>query len=382
LLGHWIGLLFLCALFIMDQLSKRVYDLSDSVKDKSRKLKAFLEAHPSVDVNLHRGEDGDRALSAAAYQGHVACTRLLIDAKADLKARSNDGTTALYWASRYGNLDCVEVLIESKADVQTATDDGVTPAHVAAHYGQYQCLNLLIDAKADVNARDNNAWTPAMAACQEDRLTCLQMLVDAKADLAARCNNGYDSVYSAMRLPSEEPTHRVPGMPFAVLSCNTDIKNVRIDKNVTPAMVSSHINEYTQVQHFIDDYHTIFKHALSEDAVVDKRVGRGDYGVYHEPLEQVLLYLGLSMKKNQTANSSIDGKTIRRALIPGHPINANLWFELYQRTHCSSCSTRRLKLKECTCNTARYCNNNCQRKHWPTHMLTHQTAMRKKKNTK
>jgi hypothetical protein len=25
--------------------------------------------------------------------------------------------------------------------------------------------------------------------------------------------------------------------------------------------------------------------------------------------------------------------------MPGHPVNANLWFELYQRTHCSSCIT-------------------------------------------
>jgi hypothetical protein len=29
-------------------------------------------------------------------------------------------------------------------------------------------------------------------------------------------------------------------------------------------------------------------------------------------------------------NASIDGKNTTHALIPGHPTNANLWFDLYQ----------------------------------------------------
>jgi hypothetical protein len=135
---------------------------------------------------------------------------------------------------------------------------------------------------------------------------------------------------------------------------------------------------YKKIQTFIDEYHTLTEHALSEDVVVDTRVGRGDNGLYHEPLEQVLLYLGLSMKKNQTVNASIDGKSgVTRALIPGHLLNANLWFELYQRTHCSSCSARAAKLKKCTCFTTRYCNIDCQRKHWQTHKSSHKATMLK-----
>jgi hypothetical protein len=122
-------------------------------------------------------------------------------------------------------------------------------------------------------------------------------------------------------------------MPFAVLSCNTDIKNVRIehDFEVNDDMVNTHIKEFKQIHNFIDDYHDITKRALTEDVVVDTRMGRGDYGLYHEPLEQVLLYLGLSLTKDQTVNTSIDGKSITRALIPAHPTNANLWYELFQR---------------------------------------------------
>jgi hypothetical protein len=184
-----------------------------------------------------------------------------------------------------------------------------------------------------------------------------------------------------MMIPREMHIHRVPGMPFAVLSCNTDSKSVHINNRyVTQATMNIHINKFKLTQNLIDECHSIIKHALNEDVRVDKRVGRRGNGIYHEPLEQVLLYLGLSMKKNQTVNASIDGKRgVKRALMPGHPINANLWFELYQRTHCSSCSARPARLKKCMCHTARYCNTNCQRQHWQTHKAYHKAILLRKK---
>jgi ankyrin repeat protein len=261
----------------------------------------------------------------------VACTRLLIEAKADLEVRGvAEGTTALRFACGMERHECIQVLIENKADVNTADDEGVTPTHNAGQNGYSKCLNMLINAKADVNARDIHDQTPVMYACQEDRLTCLQLLVDAKADLNVRGNRGFDALYGAMLIPRGEPSHLVPGMPFVVLSCNTDSKSVVVNKNVTHATVNTHFDEYIHIHNFIDDCHDVTKFALSEDVVVDTRVGRGDKGLYHEPLEQVLLYLGMSMTKDQTVNKSIDGKSVTRALIPGHPTNANLWYELYK----------------------------------------------------
>jgi hypothetical protein len=358
--------------------SKIVFGLLISEEDKLVELEAFLEEHKGVDVNLYQ-VGGTRSIHFAAYRGHEAYMSLLIEANADLEVRDNTGLTALRLASNADNLECLQVLIESKADVNAADDRGMTPGHGAAHKGHSKCLDLLLSAKADVNASTVHGGTPAMAACLEGQLTCLQLLVDAKADLNATANAGLDAVYSAMRIPYDEPTNRVPGMPFAVLSCDTDSNNVRIDDGVTQATVDAHLNEYTQIHNFIDDCHAVIKHALNENVVVDKRMGRRGNIMYGEPLEQVLLYLGLSMKKDQTVNASIDGKSgVKRALMPGHPTNANLWFELYQRTHCSSCGARPAMLKQCTCDTARYCNNNCQRKHWPTHKPRHKAVMLKK----
>jgi hypothetical protein len=256
----------------------------------------------------------------------------LIEASADLGVRDTQGCTPLHYVSLKGHLECLQTLIEHKADLESAAGNSSTSVAVAAAAGNPKCVSLLINAKADVNARNIYGYTPAAGACDADRLTCLQLLVNAKADLNVKKETGLDAVYGAMRTPQDEPTHRVLGMPFVVLSCNTDIKNVRIAEEVTAAVVNTHIIEYKQVHNFIDECHSVAEHALSEDVVVDTRVGRGDYGLYHEPLEQVLLYLGLSMNKNQTVNTSIDGKSSkRRALMPGHPTNANLWFKLYQQ---------------------------------------------------
>jgi hypothetical protein len=389
--------------------SDLVYSLSASKEDKSVELKAVLESTPGVDVNLPNSDPRDgskwRPLHAAILQGHVETARLLIKAKADLEARDGTGETALVsgvGSSSKGNPACIQLLLESKANVHTVTSNGNTAAHIAAETGRADMMPLLIGAKADISAtsKDGLACIPAVYSCMEGRLACLQVLMDAKADISMKNKMGWGPFFATVISKhdvNDVPSGvREPGMPFITLSCNADSTNIptkanwmkftRLQSGVAHALrgfqaeANTRIAEYKQIQSFIDEYHTITKHALYEDAVVDKRVGRRGNGMYDEPLEQVLLYLGLSMKKNQTVNKSIDGKTGKRALIPGHPVNANLWFELYNSTHCSGCSSRRVKLKECPCFFTSYCNTDCQRKHWPTHKPRHKWVLRIKKS--
>jgi ankyrin repeat protein len=133
--------------------SKNVFDLCFSEQDKSVGLEAFFEKHPDADVNLYQDAPGARSIHFAAYRGHVACLRLLIEANADLDVRDNEGNTALLFASNEDNLECAQVLIDNKADVNAAANNGTTPGHGAAHMGHSKCLDLLINAKADVSAR-------------------------------------------------------------------------------------------------------------------------------------------------------------------------------------------------------------------------------------
>jgi hypothetical protein len=221
------------------------------------------------------------------------------------------------------------VLIEARADVHARDNDAVQASYYASQNGHAGCLKLLISEGVDVNAQENLGNTPLMTACYNEHLVCVQLLLDANADITLLINAGVDALYFAMLMPHGTTAHRVPGMPFSVLSCNTNATDIRINASVTQAMVDGHITEYKRVHAFIDEHHTILKQALSRDVQVDLRVGLGENGIYQEPLERVLEYMGMSMSKDHVVNESIDVDGKRRALIPGNVLEANHWHEEY-----------------------------------------------------
>jgi hypothetical protein len=178
-----------------------------------------------------------------------------------------------------------------------------------------------------VNARNMHGSTPAISACEGGHLSCLQLLVDNKADLNLRENDDTDALYYAITYD----------ISFPVLCCDTDAEDVKLDDEeddeededplVTEAKVAASIEEYKRVQAYIDDYHDTLNNTLSTEVEVDLRFGLGEHGIYQEPLERVLEYMGLSMKKDQVVNASIDGTERKRALIPFQLLNAQHWYD-------------------------------------------------------
>jgi hypothetical protein len=247
-------------------------------------------------------EYGRRALTwSFCNGGHIECARLLIDHNADVNAKNVVGGDALYRTSTLGFLSCVKLLVQNWADVNCQTMSGVTPLMTCVTYGHLPTAQFLLKHKADVHYRNGDG---------------------------AYAYKNEDSLYRAMR---GYATDNTPGIAFPMLSCSTDAKNVPIDRRNTLAMRNEHIEEYKQAQAFIDDYHEILTLVLSDHVQVDTRVGRGDNGIYQEPImECTLEYLGLSMNKDQVVNASIDGETaVKRALIPSHLLKANHWFKKY-----------------------------------------------------
>jgi hypothetical protein len=294
-------------------------------------LGAFFQAHPHVSVTLYRDEDGRQALHMASRGRHTACVRMLLQHGADVHAIDDDGDTALLRMDTRMKKKCVKLLIEANADVNAAGNNGQTAVHTASRWGKLKCLKLLVDNGADVNARIKHGTTPAMEACELNQLSCLQLLVDNKADLNLR-DDGIDALYFAIE----------SGISFPVLCYNTDIKTVHTepgsdtDDEVTEPTIAACILEYKETQTYIDDYHGILKELLSTKVEVDLRLGVGDSGIYQEPLERVLEYLGLSMNKDQVVNTSIDGTERKRALIPTHALITEHWYNRAskRRRHC------------------------------------------------
>jgi len=147
------------------------------------KVKQLLNA--GADVNA-KTNTGSTALIIAAGQGHIEVVEALLDNKADVNAKVNNGWTVLMFAatSNSGNrAKTVKLLIDKGADVNTKENVGGTALSLAAYKGYADGMKILLDNKADVNAKTKNGTTALMFAAQDGRIEAVKVLLDYKADV-------------------------------------------------------------------------------------------------------------------------------------------------------------------------------------------------------
>jgi hypothetical protein len=128
------------------------------------------------------------------------------------------------------------------------------------------------------------------------------------------------------------------GISFAVLACDANVDDVVLDEEETVIERAGYdsyvphddweiaLEEYVDVLEYIDEFHYVLKETLSYHAVTDTRLSLGENGIYQEPLERVLEYMGLSMYYDQVVNTSFDEYDTYHALIPFQVLNATMWY--------------------------------------------------------
>jgi ankyrin repeat protein len=124
-------------------------------------------------VNAAEESTAQTALMWAAAEGHVAAITTLVDAGADVAARSRGGWTAFLFAVREGQMPAVRALLDAGADVNDALllkrgRPGAGGSEVAARASSalvlavanahYEIAALLLDRGADPNAAAQG-WT-------------------------------------------------------------------------------------------------------------------------------------------------------------------------------------------------------------------------------
>jgi ankyrin repeat protein len=143
--------------------------------------KALLARGAKVDA----GDNwrGQTPLMWAAAQGHAAMVRVLVEAGADVNARSTvvtwerqrtaeprdkwlppGGFTALLLAARAGCVDCVTVLAKSGSNINEIDPESHSALVLALMNGEFDVAGALIDAGIDVNIADNVGRTGLYAA--------------------------------------------------------------------------------------------------------------------------------------------------------------------------------------------------------------------------
>lgn len=180
-------------------------------------------------------------------------------------------------------------LLSAMQSVPCGFDQMRTTLGYAAENAEAGAVAVLLDSGADPAPEDKERFTPMYHALQE-----------------------VSSCYDYGDADPDDPHEMGKSMRgrqcvFALLCFGEKAFNVdpKADRHFPQEKYSA--SEYEATHAFIEEYHGVLTHTLSHDAVVDTRMGRGGYGLYQEPLERVLEYCGLSMKKDQVVNGSIDG---------------------------------------------------------------------------
>lgn len=95
---------------------------------------------------------GETPLMTCARTGNADALRLLVEYGAAVNAKEpSQNQTAIMWATAEKHPDAVKALIDAHADLKARTKQGFTPIHFAARVGDLESVKLLLAAGVDVN---------------------------------------------------------------------------------------------------------------------------------------------------------------------------------------------------------------------------------------
>jgi ankyrin repeat protein len=106
-------------------------------------------------VNL-RNQNGETALSLAAYLGRANYVQRLLDAGAEVDFF---GWSPLSYAAYNGHTDIVNTLIKRGANVNAKTETGSTALFFAARFGHVETVRTLLKHGADLSIANENGET-------------------------------------------------------------------------------------------------------------------------------------------------------------------------------------------------------------------------------
>jgi ankyrin repeat protein len=114
-------------------------------------IELLLNAGASPNTPIATGE---RPIMTCARTGNAEAVRMLLAHGADVNgSEPTQNQTALMWAAAEQHPKVLQMLIEAKANLQARTKSGFTALHFAARAGDLASTTILLDAGVDINIR-------------------------------------------------------------------------------------------------------------------------------------------------------------------------------------------------------------------------------------
>ena len=157
----------------------------------------YLVGLPQVDVRYRHSLDRCSALHIAVRKD-AAIVQVLIDAGADIEAKTALEKSPLYWACFSGELGVVETLLRAGAGVQSTDTKGNTCLMLASICGHTEIVRtLLCMPEVQLDQPDYNGRTALHHAATKKHADVVQVLIDAGADIEAKTRLDRSSLHKA-----------------------------------------------------------------------------------------------------------------------------------------------------------------------------------------
>ena len=164
-----------------------------SVEEMSVKNNEVNQGKKPTLVDTNSGSFGRTPFISAASRGHhQICKYLITEQKANLEARDDGQNTALIQAAFLNKPEIIKVLLQNKANCKAKDKYGGHAAYCAAMNGYLDTLKLLVENDGDViDLKGLNEETPLIAASLRDEGdVCKYLVEEKKANTKLKDNDG------------------------------------------------------------------------------------------------------------------------------------------------------------------------------------------------
>jgi len=147
-----------------------------------------------VSADTRWGEQDAPVLCIAAEHGSERALKALQDGRANHALANKKGITAAHKAAYYGHTACLRLLIDAGAQLEAKADAEFTPLHLAAQKGHAECCSLPF-CNGRRRQRTHDLWRRHGAV--DNQAECVRVLLPA-SDLSVSTNQGRNAFHNCI----------------------------------------------------------------------------------------------------------------------------------------------------------------------------------------